>query len=100
MNCPNCGEEMVEGECSTEQNVGTSHAGLWARPVEHDFWGRPHTMISRRMQVCYHCGLVQLFVLDPTIFRPRDGTENLPRPAENPAPQTDTLPRSSDGEGE
>lgn len=102
---------MVIGECGTaEGSAGMDHAGLWARPIEHDFWGDPHTMVNPRMKVCYHCGLMLLYVKAPTIFRPKTGTETLPRPANapdpdvksfprpahEPEPNTDTLPRPAD----
>lgn len=85
---------MVEGECGTMQGAqGVSHAGIWARPLEHNFWGSPSTVVTRRMKVCYQCGLMLLFVEDPTIFRPKTGTETLPRPAISPEPDVNTLPR-------
>jgi hypothetical protein len=71
---------------------------MWARPLEHDFWGNPSTVITRRMKVCYHCGLMLLFVRDPAIFRPKTGTETLPRPASAPEPSKETLPRPANGE--
>jgi hypothetical protein len=99
MKCPNCHEEMVEGECGDSQSTGTDNTGMWARPLDHDFWGNPHTRVARRMKVCHHCGLMLMFVKDPSIFRPKTGTETLPRSASEPELSTETLPRAA-GESE
>ncbi len=78
---------MVEAECGDDE--------MWVRPLEHSVWGKPSTGLSRQARVCCHCGLVQLFVKDPALFRPKE-TQTLPRPASEPEPPTETLPRPAD----
>jgi hypothetical protein len=50
------------------------------------------------MKVCYHCGLMLMFVQNPALFRPKTGTETLPRPAGVPEPSKETLPRPANDE--
>ncbi len=88
MKCLNCGDGMVEAECGDDK--------LWVRLLEHNVWGKPSTGLNRQAKVCYYCGLVTFFVKDPTPFRPKTGTETLPRPASEPAANSDTLPRAAD----
>jgi hypothetical protein len=96
MRCPNCSEEMVPGQCA--QSDG---GRLLAWPAEGRMdipWympvlsRAPRSAIGKRAEVCYKCGLIHLFVDDPSVFRPKE-TQNLPSPADPLPPETDELPR-------
>jgi hypothetical protein len=55
--------------------------------------GNPMKREGNRMMVCSSCGLLQLFVNDPTIFRPRE-KQGLPR-STGGGTMSDDLPRQS-----
>jgi len=97
MNCPVCGKEMVDGRFFI---IGQATAV--AAPIDAAInWGRlagARTQVSNSlMKVCYHCGAIQLFAADPTIFRPKE-TRALPRSASQPQLDTSTLPRPAQEE--
>lgn len=100
MKCPNCGEEMVDGEFRVKAEWKPfRQSGAWARPTGVDAWDEflmrdPGTRVNdQRMTVCYRCGAMVVFVEDPSIFRPKTGTETLPGPASAQESPTETLPR-------
>lgn len=88
--CPYCQLQMVEAEVLGQLVLGPKQSSIpWWQPR---LTALPSTHLQRAL-VCYNCGLTQLFVADPSHFRPED-TQTLPRPAEPAGPDTDTLPRT------
>ena len=101
MNCPNCHQQMMDGDLGVVGAVlavwpPDSKTPDW-RSLTFDNMPKPRTAVSQQVKVCSRCGLVQLFAADPSIFRPAE-TRGLPRPAEACEVGKDTLPRAVDVE--
>ena len=100
MNCSVCGNEMVDGRFFI---IGQATAVAAPIDAAINRWlgnvktGARTQVSNSLMKVCYHCGAIQLFAADPSIFRPKE-TRSLPRSADESHLETDTLPRPAEHE--